>query len=198
MRRRWMRTRCFGRTWLFAIELHITHFRVHESTWHSINQPIKGSASTHSNKLTWLFAWNITSYLLDYIICSNCDSEGRRWLSKFGNLTSIYVSMLEKHNSQTRSMRRVRLCISVWSLSTWISIGTNIWVFFRWQTNSCIPAGEGTTVSGHLLLSSFLFGEGWRGFNSSKAPPLPHPPPQPGPAGTVSSQLVQIHSEDTM
>lgn len=75
--------------------------------------------------------------------------------------------MLSKHYSQTRSMRRVRLWISISSLRTWISISTNIWVLFRWQTNSTLPSSPGTTLSGHLLLFSFLFGAECQGFNLS-------------------------------
>lgn len=73
--------------------------------------------------------------------------------------------MLEKHYSQANSMRRVRLWISVSSLRTWISISTNIRVLFRWQTNSTLSSAAGTTLSGHLLLFSFLYAAERQGFN---------------------------------
>lgn len=74
--------------------------------------------------------------------------------------------MLDKQYLQTSSMRRERLWISFWSLCTRMSISTNIWVLFRWQTNRSFPPGAGTTLRGHLLIFSFLFGEGWQGFKS--------------------------------
>lgn len=97
--------------------------------------------------------------------------------------------MFEKHYSQTSSMRRVRLWISISSLWTWISISTNIWVLFKWQTNSSLPPGAGTTLSGHLLLFSFLFGAECQGLNSSTAHWTTPPPALFTHTITVSGRL---------
>lgn len=59
---------------------------------------------------------------------------------------------------QTSSTRRLRLWICVPSRSTLMSIWTNIWVRFRWQMNSLFPPAARRTLSGHLLLFSFLLG----------------------------------------
>lgn len=66
------------------------------------------------------------------------------------------VCRKKKHHLQTSSMRRLRLCISIPSRWTWMSIWTNIWIRFRWHTNSIFPPAAGTALRGHLLLFSFL------------------------------------------
>lgn len=60
------------------------------------------------------------------------------------------------YNSQTSSMKRLRLWISRSSRNTRMSRGTNNWVWDNLQKYSLLPPAAGRAVTAHSLLFSFL------------------------------------------
>lgn len=115
------------------------------------------AADDKSTRLTLQATTFTTRSTVKYIKKINLSGNLKAIFTIYTPLTAWWRQWRSLH-LQTSSTRRLRLWICVPSRSTLMSIWTNIWVRFRWQMNSLFPPAARRTLSGHLLLFSFLLG----------------------------------------